>query len=308
MDRMRREPADEALRTAAPFGVDAYSPAEIARRIEDVGVAKARQPWLQTAMLGTLGGAFIALGALWYTLVASDASLGFAASRIAGGVVFSLGLVLVVVAGAELFTGNNLLAMAWADRRIGAAELLRHWGIVLAGNCVGAVAMAYLAVWSGYVDLNGGAVAETAVRIAAKKAALPAFQAFFAGVLCNVLVCLAVWLAMAGRSVVDKVVAIVFPIAAFVAAGFEHSIANLYFISLGLLLRDSMDAAAIPGIGALDWSAFVRNLVPVTLGNIVGGSGLVALVYHVIYRLAPRLALARAARTARAEARNEERF
>ena len=272
---------------------DAYSPPEIARRIERAGVAKVRQPWLQTAMLGALGGAFIALGALWYTLVASDAALGFAASRVLGGVVFSLGLVLVVVGGAELFTGNNLLVMAWADRRIGAGELARNWAIVFAGNTVGAAAMAFVAVWSGYVELNGGAVAETAVRIAARKASLPASQAFFAGVLCNVLVCLAVWLAMAARSVADKVVAIVFPIAAFVAAGFEHSIANLYFISLGLLLRDGVDAAAIPGIAALRWDTYIRNLVPVTLGNIVGGGGLVALVYHVVYRTAPRPAAPR---------------
>jgi formate/nitrite transporter len=268
--------------------MDAYAPAEVAQRIEDAGVAKARQPWLATAMLGALGGAFIALGALWYTLVASDASLGFAASRLLGGVAFSLGLILVVVAGAELFTGNNLLVMAWAERRISARELARNWAIVLPANAVGAVAMAYLAVWSGYVELNGGAVARTAVAIAAKKASLPAMQAFFAGVLCNVLVCLAIWLAMAGRSVADKAVAIVFPIAAFVAAGFEHSVANFYFITLGLLLRDTAEAAAVPGAAALDWTAYGRNLVPVTLGNIVGGSGFVALVYHVIYRLAPR--------------------
>ena len=283
-----RAPAP-APSTAHAFSIDAYAPAEIARRVEESGVAKAHAPWLATAMLGALGGAFIAIGCLWFTLVASDASLGFAAARVLGGFVFSLGLILVVVAGAELFTGNNLLVMAWADGRITGAELARNWAIVLAANAVGAFAMAALAVLSGYVDMNKGAVAVTAVRIAAAKASLPFWQAFFAGVLCNVLVCLAVWLAMAGRSVMDKAVAIAFPIAAFVAAGFEHSIANLYFISLGLLLRDAVDPALVPNIAQLDAFAFARNLVPVTLGNIAGGSGLVALVYFLIYRVAPRM-------------------
>ncbi len=268
--------------------VDAYAPAEIARRVEDVGVAKARQPLLATATLGVVAGGFIALGCLWYTLVASDATMGFAPQRVLGGLVFSLGLILVVLAGAELFTGNNLLVMAWADHRISAAQLGRNWIIVLVANAVGAMGMAWLAVLSGYVDMNKGAVAATAVRIAVTKASLPFWQAFFAGVLCNLLVCLAVWLAMAGRTVVDKVVAIVFPISAFVAAGFEHSIANFYFLTLGLLLKDSAAAASVAGAAQLGIDAYARNLIPVTLGNIVGGSGLVALIYHVIYRVAAR--------------------
>ncbi len=277
----------------AEFGIDAYAPDEIARRIEEAGVAKARRPWLANAMLGVLGGSFIGLGCLWYTLVASDASLGFAATRVLGGFVFALGLILIVVAGAELFTGNNLLAMAWADRRITTAELLRNWAIVFVTNAIGATAMAALAVLSGYVDMNRGAVALAAVRIAAAKASLPFATAFFAGVLCNVLVCLAVWLAMGGRSVVDKVVGIMLPVAAFVGAGFEHSVANLYFLPLGIFLRTRIDASSIPGVENLGWSAYLDNLVPVTLGNIVGGSGLVALVYFVIYRVVPRIAAGR---------------
>lgn len=272
---------------------DAYAPDEIARRVEETCVAKAHRPWLANAMLGMLGGAFIGLGCLWFTLVASDASLGFAATRVLGGVVFSLGLVLVVIAGAELFTGNNLLAMAWADGCITTTDLVKNWAIVFAANAVGATAMAALAVLSGYCDLNGGAVARAAVRIAAAKASLPFWTAFFAGVLCNVLVCLAIWLAMAGRSVADKILAIMLPIAAFVGAGFEHSVANLYFLPLGIWLRDSVDVAGIHGVENLNLSAYVHNLVPVTLGNIVGGSGFVALVYFVIYRLVPRLAEAR---------------
>ena len=268
----------------AVFGFDAYSPVEIARRVNDVGVAKAHLPVTTAAMLGVLAGAFIAIGSLYYTLVASDASLGFAATRVLGGVVFSVGLVLVVVAGGELFTSNNLLAMAWADGAVSTRELLRNWIIALGANAVGALGIALLVVASGYPQMNGGAVGVTAVKIAAAKATLPFWQAFFAGALCNVLVCMAVWLTLAGRTVTDKVVAVVFPISAFVAAGFEHSVANMYFIPLGIFLRDTIDVAGIAGIDRLDWTAYVRNLVPVTLGNIVGGSGLVALVYHVIYR------------------------
>jgi len=268
----------------AVFGFDAYSPADIARRVNDVGVAKAHLPITATAMLGVLAGAFIALGSLYYTLVASDATLGFAATRVLGGLVFSLGLVLVVVAGGELFTGNNLLAMAWADGTVSTRELLRNWLIALVANAVGAFGIALLVVASGYPQMNDGAVGVTAVKIAAAKATLPFWQAFVAGVLCNVLVCMAVWLTLAGRTVTDKVIAVVFPISAFVAAGFEHSVANMYFIPLGIFLRDTVDAAGIAGADRLDWTGYVRNMVPVTLGNIVGGSGLVALVYHVIYK------------------------
>jgi formate/nitrite transporter len=262
------------------YGLDAFSPKEIAQKVEQVGVAKARLPFLQTALLGVLAGAFIGLGALYYTLVVSDAALGFAAQRLLGGVAFSLGLFLVVVAGAELFTGNNLLAMAWADGKITSSEVLRNWVIVCAANFVGAAGLAVLVWLSGHPSMNGGAVAQATLKIAAAKSTLSWAEAFFRGVLCNVLVCMAVWMALAGRSVIDKAVAIVFPISAFVAAGFEHSIANLYFIPLGMLLQ--------PEGGPLGWAGLAHNLVPVIAGNLVGGSVLVALVYWVIYIRRPR--------------------
>ncbi|MGQ0524767.1 MAG: formate/nitrite transporter family protein [Betaproteobacteria bacterium] len=264
------------------FSVDAYSPREISEKIELVGVAKAELPTLQTLVLGMVAGGFIGLGALFSVLVVSDAQLSFAVSRVLGGVVFSLGLILVVVAGAELFTGNNLLVMAWADRRITTHAMLRNWILVYASNAVGAVGLAATVFLSHHADMNGGAVGLAYVKIAAAKTALPFWEAFFKGVLCNLLVCLAVWLAMAGRSVTDKLLAIVFPISAFVASGFEHSVANMYLIPLGLFLS----AGASPDIevSGLTWTAFLGNLVPVTLGNIVGGSVLVALVYHLIYR------------------------
>ena len=266
------------------LGFDAFSPKEITEKVESVGVAKARLPILPTLMLGVLAGGFIGLGALYFALVVSDAQLSFGIARVLGGVVFSLGLILVVVAGAELFTGNNLLVMAWADRKITTAEMLRNWVLVYVSNAVGAIGLAVVVYLSHHADMNQGAVGLEYVKIAAGKTALPFWEAFFKGVLCNLLVCLAVWLALAGRSVTDKVLAIVFPISAFVAAGFEHCVANMYLIPLGIFLKDSVAATTNINTASLDWSGFIGNLIPVTLGNIIGGSVMVALVYYLIYR------------------------
>lgn len=267
------------------FGFDAFAPSEIAKRIETIGVAKARLPLLSMWLLSLLAGAFIGLGALYYTLVASDGSLGFAARQLLGGVVFSLGLLLVTVAGAELFTGNNLLVMAWADGKISAFELLRNWVIVCLGNFMGAASLAVLVFLSRHPEMNQGAIAEQTLKIAAAKCALPFWSAFFKGILCNVLVCMAVWMALAGRTIADKAVAIVFPISAFVAAGFEHSIANMYFIPLAMLIQTFGDSTMVSA--TINWSGFFSNLVPVLAGNIIGGSVLVGLVYYVIYQRQP---------------------
>ena len=267
---------------ADSFNMDAYSPQQIAERVDNIGVTKARLPLLSMAMLGMLAGAFIGLGALYYTLVVSDASLSFAVARVLGAVCFSLGLLLVVVAGAELFTGNNLLAMAWADGKVSTAEVLRNWAVVCAANFVGAAGLALLVFLSGHASMNGGAIAQSYLKIAITKSTMPVAELFFRGVLCNVLVCMAVWMVLAGRSVVDKFFAIVLPVSAFVAAGFEHSIANMYFFPLALLLKES--GIALPaGADAITFYAMLRNLAPVILGNIFGGSVLVALVYYVIY-------------------------
>jgi len=253
-------------------GVDAYAPREIAARVSAIGVTKARMPLASQCLLAVLAGAFIGLGAMMSMLVASDASLGFATGRLLGGLVFSLGLVLVVVAGAELFTGNNLLAMAWASGELSGWEVLRNWLIVGTGNLAGAVGLALLVWASGHTALNAGAVADTVVRLAIAKVALPWEQAFARGVLCNLLVCMAVWMSMAGRSVADSMLAVIFPITAFVAAGFEHSVANFYFFALAGLLGAAIGPSEVMG-----------NLVPVIAGNLVGGSVLVAGVYWLIY-------------------------
>ena len=272
------------------FGSDAYAPKEIAAKVETVGVAKAHMATLPLVMLGLLAGAFIGLGGLLFIIVKSDASLSFAVSQLLGGFVFCLGLILVVIAGAELFTGNNLLAMAWADGQITTREVLRNWLWVCAANFVGTTGLALLVYLSGHTHMNGGAIGTTVLKIALAKQNLVWHEAFFRGVLCNVLVCMAVWMAMAGRSVIDKVIAIVFPITAFVAAGFEHSIANMYVMQLALIIQYVEPAAAGNALGvagnALSVAGMLSNLVPVILGNLVGGSVFVGLVYHLIYRVA----------------------
>ena len=266
------------------LGFDAFSPKEIADKVENVGVIKARLPVLPTIMLGVLAGGFIGLGALYYTLVVGDTQLSFGIARVLGGVAFSLGLILVVIGGAELFTGNNLLVMAWADGRITTSEMLRNWALVYVSNAFGAIGLAAVVYLSHHAAMNQGAVGIAYLKIAAAKTALPFWEAFFKGVLCNLLVCLAVWMALAGRSVTDKVLAIVFPVSAFVAAGFEHSVANMYFIPLAIFLKGSVAVPSGMNLASLDWNGFAGNLIPVTLGNIVGGSVMVALVYYLIYR------------------------
>ncbi|MNF29420.1 putative formate transporter 1 [compost metagenome] len=251
---------------------DAYQPRQIARRVEEMGVAKARADTLSLFVLALLAGAFISLGALLFTVIVTESQLGFGVTRLLGGLGFCLGLVLVVVGGAELFTGNNLLAMAWASRLISGRQVLRNWWLVYLGNVLGCLGTVLLVVWADIASLGSGSVDETAVQIARSKAELSLLEAFSRGILSNVLVCLAVWLAMGGRSVCDKIVAILLPIAAFVTIGFEHSIANWFFLPYGLVLD-----------GELSLGGVARNLLAVSLGNIVGGTLLVAGVYWLAY-------------------------
>jgi len=272
--------------------VDSFSPAEIAHLVETKGVVKAEAPTVTTFVLGVVAGAFIALGAVLSTVVSTGSTLGDGPTRLLAGFAFSLGLILVVVAGAELFTGNNLVVMSWVSRRITLRRLLRIWLIVYAGNAVGALSVVWLVYLAEWWTLSGNSVGATALTTAAAKSSLSFGVVFMRGILANALVCLAVWLATAGRSLVDKVIAIVFPIAAFVAAGFEHSVANMYFIPMGLLLtRQStvVETAALPGaqLADLDAAGLITNISAATLGNIVGGAGLVGLVYWFVY-LRPR--------------------
>ncbi|MGD8279189.1 MAG: formate/nitrite transporter family protein [Gemmatimonadota bacterium] len=264
--------------------VEAYAPAQIAHKVLDVGVSKANLPASSTIALAVLAGAFIAMGAAFSTITTTGSTIGFGLTRVVGGVSFCLGLILVVIAGAELFTGNNLVAMAWATRAISTRHLVRNWLIVYVGNLVGAIGTALLVLWTGTWRLADFAVGQNALRIALMKCEIGWTDAFFRGVMCNALVCLAVWLAHAGRSTTDRTLAVLWPITAFVALGFEHCVANMYFIPLGILLKSNPDlTAGIQGLDALGMAGFMRNLVPVTLGNIVGGTLLVAGIYWFVY-------------------------
>ncbi len=255
------------------FEIDAYSPAQIAERVEKVGVAKTQLGLRQTMMLAILAGAFISLGALFYTVTVTGSSFGFGPTRLIGGFAFSLGLLLVIVGGAELFTGNNLIVMAWADGKVGAAALLRNWGLVYVGNLVGSLGLAGLVAASGVLDMSNGGVGETAVAIAHGKLGLSFTEAFARGVLCNLLVCLACWVSFGAHDVAGKVLALMPPVAAFVALGFEHSVANMYILPV----------AWFAGSTEVTVAGIVANLIPVTLGNIVGGGVLVAGVYWLVY-------------------------
>ena len=259
--------------------LDAYAPAQIAMRVREVGVTKAAMPVLAMFALAVLAGAFIALGALFYTVTMTTGkgvAVPFGLHRLAGGVAFSLGLVLVVVGGAELFTGNNLIAMAWASGRVTTQQIMRNWGWVYLGNLAGAVGTAALVWLAGIQNMGDGSVGETMVQIARSKISLDPVSAVARGILCNVLVCLAVWLCMGARSVTDKILAIVFPITGFVACGFEHSVANMYFLPIGVVLAAGTSAP----LSAVD---AISNLALVTIGNIFGGTVLVALVYWTVY-------------------------
>lgn len=256
---------------------DALLPPDMAARAEAVGTAKAALPLARMIPLGILAGAFIGLGAHVSTVVTADAALSPGISRLLGGLVFSLGLILVVVSGAELFTGNTLIVVAAVSRKVRLAALVRNWVVVYLSNFVGAVATAWLVHTSGRLGAGDGSVGARAVAIAEAKAGLSFTNAVASGILANALVCLAVWMTLSARTLVDKVVVIVPPITAFVAAGFEHSVANMYFFPVALFHGVPSDATA-------SWSTFLlHNLVPVTIGNVVGGSVLVGLVYWFVY-------------------------
>lgn len=272
--------------------LDALMPQEIAQKAEAVGVAKANLGFRRLTVLGILAGAFIGMGAIFATTVATGSgALPYGVARLLMGLVFSLGLILVIVGGAELFTGNNLIVMAWASKRITSRLLLRNWFWVYLGNFIGSVGTAVLVFLSGQYKFGAGAVGTTALNIAAGKVRLDFVEALVLGILCNALVCLAVWLTMGGRTATDKILAILFPISAFVAAGFEHSIANMYFIPVGILIKGFAPPTfwATTGLDAgnyadLTWGAFfLNNLLPVTIGNIIGGTVLVGAVYWAVY-------------------------
>ena len=273
--------------------VDAFIPSEMAERAEHVGVTKANLPAGTMFLLAVLAGAFIALGSVFSTTVVAGSGnqFPFGVTKLLGGLTFSLGLILVVVAGAELFTGNNLKVMAVASGKVSFGTLLRGWSIVYVGNFVGSVATAAIVFIAGQYGHGNGAVGTKALEIASAKCQLGFVQAIALGVLCNALVCLAIWLCYSARSTTDKILSIIFPITAFVAAGFEHCVANMYMIPFGIFIKNhapesfwEMTVQTPGAFAAISWNNFLfANLIPVTIGNVFGGSVMVGLVYWFIY-------------------------
>ncbi len=264
-------------------------PAEIAKSMVGVAEKKAATKMGSLIPLAILAGAYIALGAIMFTIITNDlaAFIGDGLTRLIGGISFSLGLILVILGGAELFTGNNMIMTGYLEKKVSGKQLLSNWFWVYLFNFVGSLLVVVLFYYSGIWKANGGAIGVRAVNIAAAKASLPWVEALFRGIFCNWLVCLAVWLSNAGRDVIGKIIAIMIPIAAFVAAGFEHSIANMYFLPMGLSLvnHEALLSLLKPEvIQGLTWQGFfLNNLIPVTIGNIIGGAGFVAAIYWGAY-------------------------
>lgn len=268
--------AREDLKALKP---DALSPAEVEAKAEALGVGKATMATSKLLVLSVLAGAFIAFGGMYFCIFLSDSSIPFAVQRVVGGLCFCLGLVLVLCCGAELFTGNVLMVCAKASGRITWGGMLRNWALVWVGNAVGALVGVALVYLAQVYAMNGGAVGDAMVSVAAGKVSPDWITLFFKGVMCNVFVCLAVWIGFSARTVVDKVIGILLPISAFVAAGFEHCVANMFFLPMGFLL----DGMGFGTAGAVTFGGIFYNLSAATLGNVVGGL-LVGLAYWFVYR------------------------
>lgn len=281
--------------TEQRFSFDDYSPAEMEKKVEAASAAKAKLSFLSLFMLSILAGSFIALGAEFCTLVIFDSSLSIGLTKLLGGIAFSLGLILVVVAGAELFTGNNLVIMGFASGVVTYKQLLKNWSVSYLGNFLGSLVVVFLMFFTNLWKMKEYMLGAKAVLIAADKVNLTFLEAFSRGILCNALVCLAIWLCFSARTVVGKIAAIIFPITAFVASGFEHSIANMYFIPIGILLKQNesvanaiLKIAPDAALERLNVLGFLGNLLPVTIGNIIGGAVMVGLVYWLIIALPER--------------------
>ncbi len=270
--------------------IECRPPAGVAEQLtSDVCVRKSQMGFWKMLVLGILAGAYIAFGAELSTIVGHDLAghMGVGFARLLQGATFSVGLMLVVIAGAELFTGNNLIMLSVLDRKVSVWRLLYNWAVIYTANLAGSLLIVLVMYWSGLWKMNNLGVGLYAMNIANAKVNLSFLEAFARGVGCNWLVCLAIWMAIASRDVVGKIFAILFPITAFVASGFEHSVANMYFIPFGILMGATpsvLQAAGPVDISALNWYGFfVKNLIPVTLGNIVGGAGFVAGIYWLAY-------------------------
>ncbi len=269
------------------ISIDDLTPAEVATKAVGVGVKKAGLDFWTMFVLALFGGAFIAIGAVLATTVGTNgAEFPYGLNALLKGLIFTVGLILVIVAGAELFTGNNLMLIAVLNKKITLGKMLRNWGVVYIGNLIGSVIVALIMVMSKQYTFAGGAIGKTALTIANTKSGLEFWSALGLGIMCNILVCLAVWMTFSARTTAGKILAIIAPISAFVAAGFEHSVANMYFIPVGLFIKafNPEFAAQAGEFANLSWANFfVKNLLPVTIGNIIGGAIFIGAAYWFIY-------------------------
>ena len=323
-DNLTRQLGTKAVEPPQVVTFETILPSAMATRAEETGVKKAHTDPLTVLVLSLLGGAFISFGAIFATTVSAgsvtiasaDGAAAFVAlppygiMKLLSGVAFSVGLLLVVIAGAELFTGNNLIVMAWASGKVRTSELLTNWALVFVGNCCGALLTAALMFLTTQYTFGHGAIGLAALSSANGKAALAFVPALVLGVMCNALVCLAIWMSYSARTTIDRVVAVVPPVAAFVAAGFEHSIANVYYIPVGLFIKMGAGEKFWASIGKtpadfpdLTWSNFIANLVPVTIGNAAGGALMVGLIYWFVYLRPATLASRRSAPSQSRESR-----
>ena len=268
----------------AQIKLDALTPIEMEEKAELAGISKAKMPAMPMFLLAIAAGAFIGLGGMYYCIIAADPNLGFAAKKMVGGIAFCLGLALVLVAGAELFTGNSLMIMARLSGRITTPQILRNWIIVWVGNLVGSVVIVFIAFMAHEYTLNGNGVETVMLKIGIAKVSLDSTTIFFKAIMCNLMVCLAVWLAYSCRTVADKIIAIILPISGFVAAGFEHCVANMYFLPFAYLLKETGNVPEGMDVSALSIASIAHNILFATAGNIVGGGLFVGALYWAIYR------------------------
>jgi formate/nitrite transporter len=273
-------------KTVAAIKPDVLTPAETEQKLEGIGVAKANMPLIRSIVLGIFAGIFIGMGGMMLGLVLGDSTIPFIAQRLLGGLAFCIGLILVLLAGAELFTGNNLIIAAVLSGKVSWGAYIKNLIIIWLANLVGsliAVAVVFLANTGG---MNGGAVGDAFINLAAAKVTIEPVALFFKAVLCNLLVCLAVWMSFAGRTFADKFFAVLFPITAFVAAGAEHSVANMFFLPLGYVLKltdSAVGEKALAAVDKIDLGGIAYNLSVVTIGNIVGGAILVGVLYWLAF-------------------------
>jgi len=289
---MTKQSADDSTASPQTVTFDAIMPPAMAVRAEASGVKRASISLTTLLVLSVMAGAFVSFGAVFATTVSAGAAdLPYGIVRLLVGLVFSAGLIMVIIGGAELFTGNNLLVMAWASKKVTTRAVLLNWVLSFAGNFVGAIVTAVLMFYTTQYTFGGGSVGLAALNIANAKTSLAFIPALTLGIMCNALVCVAVWMCFSARTNIDRVVTVIPPIAAFAAAGFEHSIANIYFIPMGLFIKAGAPDSFWKAIGKtaadypeLTWSNFlVSNLIPVTIGNVIGGSLMVAAVYWFVY-------------------------